>query len=244
LVHDIEHHRTRLESIGKRSQIFQPRFLFFLVQFSQIHSNPLKFSPISEGEFQVISSFTESRLFIAPMAGSGGCHRLFPLRTVKEQGARAPHDGKITRINGNASIKMPTRLFAVFGGMAGKIVGAVIGFGNPDGIGGAGLLPLDQHTILIPLKTAKNLNQFAVMAAPPGIAWKQGLAREGFVRHNYRMKKEFVFQIEQDGDTLVATCHEPEMATQGENLDELLAMIRDLIRCRFDEGDEHLAGIA
>ena len=54
------------------------------------------------------------------------------------------------------------------------------------------------------------------------------------------MKKEFVFQIEQDEAMLVATCHEPEMATQGENLDELLAMIRDLIRCRFGEGDEHL----
>jgi predicted RNase H-like HicB family nuclease len=54
------------------------------------------------------------------------------------------------------------------------------------------------------------------------------------------MKKEFVFQIEQDEDMLVATCHEPEMATQGENLDELLGMIRDLIRCRFEEGDERL----
>jgi predicted RNase H-like HicB family nuclease len=55
------------------------------------------------------------------------------------------------------------------------------------------------------------------------------------------MKNEFVFQIEQDEDMLVATCHEPEMATQGENLDELLAMIRDLIRSRFDAGDERLA---
>ena len=54
------------------------------------------------------------------------------------------------------------------------------------------------------------------------------------------MKKEFVFQIEQDEAMLVAICHEPEMATQGENLDELPAMIRDLIRCRFGEGDEHL----
>ena len=50
------------------------------------------------------------------------------------------------------------------------------------------------------------------------------------------MKKEFVFQIEQDDDMLVATCHEPEMATQGENLDELL----DMIRCRFDSGDDRL----
>jgi hypothetical protein len=54
------------------------------------------------------------------------------------------------------------------------------------------------------------------------------------------MKKEFVFQVEQDDDMLVATCYEPEMATQGKNLDELLAMIRDLIRCRFDEGDARL----
>ena len=59
--------------------------------------------------------------------------------------------------------------------------------------------------------------------------------------HNSSMKKEFVFQIEQDEGMLVATCHEPEMATQGENLDGLPAMIRDLIRCRFDEGDERLA---
>lgn len=66
------------------------------------------------------------------------------------------------------------------------------------------------------------------------------LARDAFVGQSHRMKKEFVFQIEQDEDMLVATCHEPEMATQGENLDELLAMIRDLIRCRFDDGDERL----
>jgi hypothetical protein len=70
---------------------------------------------------------------------------------------------------------------------------------------------------------------------------KRGLAISLIVRHNDRMKKEFVFQIEQDDDMLVATCHEPEMATQGENLDELLAVIRDLIRCRFGEGDERLA---
>jgi predicted RNase H-like HicB family nuclease len=54
------------------------------------------------------------------------------------------------------------------------------------------------------------------------------------------MKNEFVFQIEQDEDMLVATCHEPELATQGNSLDELLGVIRDLIRCRFDESDERL----
>jgi predicted RNase H-like HicB family nuclease len=54
------------------------------------------------------------------------------------------------------------------------------------------------------------------------------------------MKKEFVFEIEQDDDMLVAVCHEPEMATQGCSLDELINMIRDLIQCRFEEGDERL----
>jgi hypothetical protein len=28
------------------------------------------------------------------------------------------------------------------------------------------------------------------------------------------------------------------MATQGETLDELLVMIRDLVQCRFDDADE------
>ncbi|HZM05463.1 MAG TPA: hypothetical protein VFC44_20885 [Candidatus Saccharimonadales bacterium] len=54
------------------------------------------------------------------------------------------------------------------------------------------------------------------------------------------MKKDLVFQIEKGEDMLAAVCHEPEMATQGENLDELLGMIRDIIHCRFDEEDERL----
>lgn len=54
------------------------------------------------------------------------------------------------------------------------------------------------------------------------------------------MKKEFVFQIEWDDDMLVATCHEPEMAAQGATLDELIALIRDLIQCRFDGNDERM----
>ena len=53
--------------------------------------------------------------------------------------------------------------------------------------------------------------------------------------------KQLVFQIEQDDTMLVATCHEPEMATQGQTLDELIAMIRDLVQCRFDENDERLS---
>lgn len=54
------------------------------------------------------------------------------------------------------------------------------------------------------------------------------------------MKKEFIFEVEPDDNLLVATCHDLEMATQGETLDELLAMIRDLVQCRFAENDEHL----
>jgi len=52
------------------------------------------------------------------------------------------------------------------------------------------------------------------------------------------MKKEFVFEVEQYDNMFVAVCHEPEMATQGETLDELLAMIRDLVQCGFHENDE------
>ena len=54
------------------------------------------------------------------------------------------------------------------------------------------------------------------------------------------MKKELTFEIEQEEGAFVAVCHEPEMATQGDTLEEL-AMIRDLVKCRFGEGDEHLA---
>jgi len=48
---------------------------------------------------------------------------------------------------------------------------------------------------------------------------------------------ELLFHIEQDGGWLVATCHEPEMATQAETLEALVPMIRDLINCRFDDED-------
>ena len=66
------------------------------------------------------------------------------------------------------------------------------------------------------------------------------LVKIRFVSQTCNMKKEFIFQVERDDNMLVATCHEPEMATQGENLDELIAMIRDLVQCRFDENDERL----
>jgi len=66
------------------------------------------------------------------------------------------------------------------------------------------------------------------------------LAKINLLSQTWSMKPEFVFQIEREDDTFVAVCHEPEMATQGGTLDELIAMIRDLIQCRFDENDECL----
>lgn len=48
---------------------------------------------------------------------------------------------------------------------------------------------------------------------------------------------ELVFEVEQDEGWLVATCHEPEMATQAESLERLEPMIRDLVRCRFEPND-------
>lgn len=47
---------------------------------------------------------------------------------------------------------------------------------------------------------------------------------------------ELVFEIEQDGDRLMATCHDPEMATQAATFDELGPMVRDLVECRFEPG--------
>jgi predicted RNase H-like HicB family nuclease len=77
-------------------------------------------------------------------------------------------------------------------------------------------------------------DRFAGFFPGPGFA----LVKIPLVSETCRMKKEFVFQIERDEDALVAICHDPEMATQGDNLDELIAMIRDLIQCRFEANDE------
>lgn len=38
------------------------------------------------------------------------------------------------------------------------------------------------------------------------------------------MNKELVFDVEQDEGIFVATCHNPEMATQGETLEQLIVM--------------------
>jgi predicted RNase H-like HicB family nuclease len=52
------------------------------------------------------------------------------------------------------------------------------------------------------------------------------------------MNKEFLFAVEQEEGTFVAVCHEPEMATQGETLEELVAMIKDLVQCRFEGAEQ------
>jgi hypothetical protein len=51
---------------------------------------------------------------------------------------------------------------------------------------------------------------------------------------------KLLFEVEPDGDWLIATCHDPEMATQAKSIEELPAMIRDLVLCRFEPGDKHL----
>ncbi len=48
---------------------------------------------------------------------------------------------------------------------------------------------------------------------------------------------ELNFDVRGEGGLLVAVCHEPEMATQGQTMEELIQMVRELIHCHFDEGD-------
>jgi predicted RNase H-like HicB family nuclease len=54
------------------------------------------------------------------------------------------------------------------------------------------------------------------------------------------MKPELVFEVDQEDGVFVAICNDPEMATQGYSLSELTAMIRDLMECHFEAGDERL----
>lgn len=48
---------------------------------------------------------------------------------------------------------------------------------------------------------------------------------------------ELNFDVREEGGLLVAVCHEPEMATHGRTMEELIQMVRELILCHFDEGD-------
>ena len=48
---------------------------------------------------------------------------------------------------------------------------------------------------------------------------------------------ELVFDVREEDGILVAICENPDMATQGRTMEELIGMVRDLIQCHFDEGD-------
>lgn len=54
------------------------------------------------------------------------------------------------------------------------------------------------------------------------------------------MKKELILEDAKDENTLEAVFHDRDMALAGENLDDLISMIRELVQCRFDEGDDRL----
>ena len=49
---------------------------------------------------------------------------------------------------------------------------------------------------------------------------------------------ELNFDVRKEGELLVAVCHEPEMATHGRTMEELIQMVRELILCHFDVGDK------
>ena len=86
-------------------------------------------------------------------------------------------------------------------------------------------------------KTAVRFSSFGPCSVGPA-RQRIDLNRES--TQTQAMKKELTFEIEQDDGGFVAVCHEPEMATQRDTLEELVAMIRDLVKCRFDKGNGHL----
>ena len=49
---------------------------------------------------------------------------------------------------------------------------------------------------------------------------------------------ELIFDVRKEDDLLVAVCEDPDMATHGRTLEELLKMVKELLLCHFDEGDE------
>ena len=49
---------------------------------------------------------------------------------------------------------------------------------------------------------------------------------------------ELTFDVREEDGLLVAVCTDPDMATQGRTLEELIQMLKELILCHFDEGDE------
>ena len=49
---------------------------------------------------------------------------------------------------------------------------------------------------------------------------------------------ELIFDVREEDGLLVAVCTDPDMATHGRTLEELIQMVKELILCHFDEGDE------
>jgi predicted RNase H-like HicB family nuclease len=49
---------------------------------------------------------------------------------------------------------------------------------------------------------------------------------------------ELNFDIHEEDGMLVAVCKDPDMATHGRTLEDLIQMVKELIQCHFDEGDE------
>ncbi|EDY21166.1 hypothetical protein CfE428DRAFT_1459 [Chthoniobacter flavus Ellin428] len=48
---------------------------------------------------------------------------------------------------------------------------------------------------------------------------------------------ELNFDVHEEDGMLVAVCQDPDMATHGRTLEELIQMVKELIQCHFDEGD-------
>jgi predicted RNase H-like HicB family nuclease len=49
---------------------------------------------------------------------------------------------------------------------------------------------------------------------------------------------ELNFDVREEDGLLVAVCKDPDLATNGRSVEELVQMVRELIACQFDEGDE------
>lgn len=49
---------------------------------------------------------------------------------------------------------------------------------------------------------------------------------------------ELHFDVREEDGLLVAACKDPDMATHRRTLEELIQMVKELIACHFDEGDE------
>ena len=51
-------------------------------------------------------------------------------------------------------------------------------------------------------------------------------------------KDELIFEVSSEDGMLVAVSTDPDLATQAETMEDLVKMVRELVECHFDEGDE------